>query len=107
MNIFKTLLAFSDGDDGALYRVDTIEHEGKMWLVPSWLDNPVAGHRIPERLILLDVLPHQKTPDGPADFVLSPGIPKSVFDGEVLPQPGDGFVVIEVPEDIQFPAFGG
>lgn len=104
--IFKTLMFFSDVAEGTLYQVDTIEYQGKMWLVPEWLDNPLAGLRKPTRIILLDVLPHQQSPGGPTDFVLNAGIPKSVFDGQIPTQPEDLFVVIEGP-DILFPAIGG
>ena len=107
MNIFKTIMAISDDNDGIIYKVDTIEYQGKMWIVPEWFDNPTLGWRIPVRIILLDVLPHKKTPGGEADFVLNHGIPKSVFyEGHNPPQPEDWFVVIERP-DIRFPAVGG
>ncbi len=107
MEILKTMMAFSDGADGIIYKVDTIEYEGKIWLVPEWLDNAVGGWRIPARIILLDVLPHQKTPDGPVNFVLTYGIPKSVFfHGQIPPQSKYSFVVRECP-DIRFPAIGG
>ena len=109
MNIFKTMAFFSNDDNGKIYLVDTISYEGKMWLVPEWLDNPRGGWRKPTRIILLDILPHQKTQGGDshAHFVLNHGIPKSVFfDGQIPPQPEDYFVVIE-GQDIQFPAIGG
>ena len=97
---------FSDVPDGIIYKVDTIEYEGKMWLVPEWLDNPRGGWRKPTRIICLDVLPHQKTPGGPEDFVLNGGIPKSVFDGLIPTPREEWYIVIESP-DIQFPAIGG
>ena len=97
---------FSDVDDGTIYKMDTIEYEGKMWLVPEWLDNAAAGWRKPARIICLDLLPHQKSPGGQADFVLNAGIPKSVCDGQIPTQPEDLFVVKEAP-DIKFPAIGG
>ena len=98
---------FSDVPEGIIYKVDTIEYQGKMWLVPEWLDNPRGGWRMPTRIICLDMLPHQKTPGNPAaDFVLNSGIPKSVFDGLAQTQPEERYVVIE-RQDIQFPAIGG
>ena len=100
------MVFFSDVSDGQLYRMDTISYQGKMWLVPSWLDNAQKGWRIPERIIWLDVLPHQATPGGPTDFVLSAGIPKAVCDGQIPQQPEGLFLVIERP-DIRFPAIGG
>lgn len=106
MKMFTTMVFFSDVDDGSIYKMDTIEHEGKMWLVPEWLDNARGGWRKPARIICLDVLPHQRTPGGPADFVLNAGIPKAVCDGQLPQQQEDLYVVIEAP-DIKFPAIGG
>lgn len=106
MKIFKTLMFFSDVAEGQIYRIDTIGYQGKMWLVPEWLDSPREGWRVPARIICLDVLPHQTSPGGPADFVLNTGIPKAVFDGEIQPEQESGYVVIEHP-DIKFPAIGG
>ena len=101
MRIFKTALAFQDVPDGTIYKCDTIEYQGAFWLVPEWLENPDAGVMIPARIICLDGLIHQTTPDNPgADFWLNTGIPKSVFDGAV--PPGDKYVMIERP-DIKFP----
>lgn len=101
------MMFFSDVPDGKLYKVDTIEHQGKMWIVSEWLDNPLAGLRKPTRIILLDLLPHQKSSGGPADFVLNDGMPKYIFDGQPPRTPEDArFVVIERP-DILFPAIGG
>lgn len=107
MDILTTMVFFSDIPDGKIYKCDTIEFEGKMWLVPEWVDNPREGWRKPVRIICLDILPHQKSPGGPADFVLNHGIPKSVFfDGQIPSPPEDLYVVIERP-DISFPAIGG
>jgi len=108
MKIFKTMMSFSDVAEGIIYKMDTIEYQGKMWLVPEWLDSPLRGWRMPARIICLDVLPHQKTSgtNAPADFVLNHGIPKSVCDGQIQTQAEDLFVVIERP-DIKFPAIGG
>jgi hypothetical protein len=75
-----------------------------MWLVPEWLDHPTGPWRMPARIICLDVLLYQKTPDGPADLVLSFGIPKSVLDGEASLTPTS--VVIERPE-VRFAAIRG
>lgn len=103
--ILKTLVFFSDDQKSIVYRVDTIEHAGKTWLVPGWFNNPQEGCRLPERIICLDALPHEKTSWSQADFVLNKGIPKSVFDGQVSPEQNDQYIVVEKP-DIRFPAIG-
>ena len=105
-NVLKTLLFFSEDENGIIYRVDTIKYTGKIWLVPGWIDNPKAGWRIPERIICLEGLPYEETPGGSADFLLNGGIPRSVFNGQILPELKNQYTVIEKP-DIRFPAIGG
>ena len=97
MKILKTMVSFSDLEDGSVYKMDTIEYQGKLWLVPEWTVDRVAGLTRPTRIICLDPLPHQKTPGGPSDFVLNYGIPKSVCIGSRIAQE-DLFVVIESPD---------
>ncbi len=86
--------------------IDTIEHEGKFWLVPSWIEKPLEGWKEPEQIILLDSLPHLKvSPDlsiPDSDFVLGYLIPTSELnDQNQIPLP-DEAVVINSP-DIQIP----
>jgi hypothetical protein len=38
-------------DDDALLVGDIIEHEGKLWLVPEWLQGPTENTRRPARII--------------------------------------------------------
>lgn len=82
MKVFKTILATSGEMPRKTYRVDTIEYQGKMWIVPEWLETPRQGWKRPARLILLDVIPHQRTLGSPfGDFVLTSPIPRGVYDG--------------------------
>ena len=85
MNILKTMMAISDSGVGKIYKVDTIEYQGKHWVVPEWIENKAEGWSSPVRIILLDVLPHQKSPGGPGDFVLTYGIPRCVFYEGLIP----------------------
>ena len=98
------MVSFSD--DTLIFKADTIELEGMMWIVLEWLDNPKAGWRIPGKIICLDLLMHRKTIGGPTDFVLTDRIPKSVFYGLVPPPEGIHIVLRDGP-DIPFPAIGG
>ena len=102
MKIYKTCYFFSDANDGTIWGCDTIEYEGSFWLVAYWLENKVQGLRKPGRLICIDTIRHQKANGKPWDFVLNVGIPKALFDGQIPPQSGDKFAVIENP-DITFP----
>ena len=99
--MLKTLVFFSDDRKNVVYRVDTIEYAGKTWLVPGWFNKPEEGCRIPERIICLDALPHEKTSWSQADFVLNKGISRSIFDGQVSPEQHDQYIVVEKP-DIRF-----
>ena len=40
-------------DTGEVKLIDTIEHEGSLWLVPKWLDTPYPGMQKPVRMICL------------------------------------------------------
>jgi hypothetical protein len=101
MKILKTLMGFSDGD-GTMFLADTIEYEGKYWLVPQWLEAPAEGWKRPARIVSLAPLKHQKSTMPGIDFVLNVPIPKAVFDGEVPTGSGAQYVVIERP-DISLP----
>ena len=99
MKIFKTFITFTDAEPGKILKCDTIEFEGKFWLVPEWLEKAAIGEMQPLRIICLDLLPHQKIQRGtPADFVLNDPIPKCVFDGEIPPQTTLNFRILESPE---------
>jgi len=95
MKTFKT--AVSDGK--SIFPVDTIEHEGGLWLVPLWLATQDEKWKTPARLIRMDILPHQKLgPPQPFDYALNNPIPKGVLDGTTPSKEAHGFVVIDRPE---------
>jgi len=109
MKIYKTAVLvytkYIEGDkaptvEGYTY-IDTIEHEGKLWLVPSWTYNTNEGWKRPERIICLTQLPHKKVFPGdgvPADFVLEYPIPITVLDDHNLIPLPDGAKVIDYPD---------
>lgn len=102
MEIYKTLVFFTDAHLGKIMKCDTIELNEKFWLVPEWIDNPAEGTRKPLRIICLDNLPHQKIDSGdPADFFLTSPIPICVFEGEIPAEAIFRFDIIEHP-DISF-----
>jgi hypothetical protein len=71
MKILKALVI--GVDDGGISKCDAIEFDGKLWLVPRWLDFPAQGLTKPARLVRFDTLLHQATPNSPqeADYVLT------------------------------------
>jgi len=96
MNIFKTIIQC--WDDGLIYFVDTIEWQGKFWLVPEWLAGPKPRTEMPARLIGLDGLPVQKArPPYQADFELMVPLTRETLSGD----PTQGFVIIERPDIVR------
>ena len=98
--VLKTIVIIQ-GEGISLY--DTIEYEGKLWLVSKWLDIPSEGYSKPERIICLDALAHTNAVYNhdrsvEADFVLDDPMPKSVFDGQLSEEQKEQYLVIENPE---------
>jgi len=98
MEVLKTYLFFSGHDEGHPYLIDTIWHENHWWLVGNWLEQPVTGHRIPERIVLMDGLTvrFQEVEGQPYRFLLNNALPKSVLDGT----PQDGYVIAIHPSAV-------
>jgi hypothetical protein len=93
MAVLRTYVIFGS----AVHLADTIEHEGKLWLVPHWLDTPDGKWTMPARIIRLDTLRHAKF-YGPADFVVHDPMPTELFDVRTPKQPIEGFEFHELPE---------
>jgi hypothetical protein len=101
MKVFKTMVCLEG--EASIYQMDTIEHEGKMWLGPSWLEASSEGWKMPERIICQNDLPHQKAPSTiQADFILNNPIPKFVLFDEIWEQSKYASLVIMRP-DIRIP----
>ena len=100
----KATKTYVTSDDGYTYLIDTIEHEGYLWLVPAWLDAPYQQMRKPARLIRLDkhklqnlgieAQTHQHL------YRLADQLPKAVLDGGEVHEskPDTPLVVVEAPE---------
>ncbi len=102
MDFCKTLAVFSDHELGSSHLIDTIFHQGRWWLVGTWLQSNATGDRVPETLVLLDTLRHQEIEGKPYRFVLNSEIPRAVLRGEAK----EGYVVAtyQVLDDTQGPA---
>ena len=96
MRLLKTTAVV--GSD--IVNADTIEHEGKLWLVPHWLDTPDGQWQMPGRLV--HPLTQAFQPFGTDRYVLSSPLPKELFAVRTPPQPVDGYEVQELP-DIRIP----
>jgi hypothetical protein len=94
--IFRVFV--SDGN--SIFTISAIEHEGKLWLVPHWLESKELGLIMPARIISLENLQVQdlrNMPNLPTDFSVGKPIPKAVFDGRVEQPEAAGYVVVERP----------
>ena len=89
MFVCKTRAFFSDHEQGSSQLIDTIFHQGRWWLVGTWLGSTTTGDRVPETLVLLDALDHQEIEGKPYRFLLTHEIPMSVLRGEAQ----EGYVV--------------
>jgi hypothetical protein len=91
-------------ENGTVYKYDGLEHEGKLWLVPQWLDVPAQGVTKPARLVRFDHLRHQHSPnakDG-IEYVINVPIPIALFDVRRQLKATNDIECKELP-DISFP----
>lgn len=89
-------------DGGGLVTMDVIQHEGRPWLVPSWLEHPAEGWQTPERMILLATFPHQVGLAGAVRrYVLNIELPRSLLDPLTPWSGGPPFVVADRPVGTQ------
>ena len=83
---------------GGILQMDVIKHEGKHWLVPNWFENKDEGWQTPERIVLLDVIPHRQMPDNQAwQFLIEFPVPRELFFDPDPSKAGKQFVVQMMP----------
>jgi hypothetical protein len=97
MTILKCLVGFSDGYVG---RSDGIAYDGKLWLVPEWLEHPSEPIAIPRRMIRFDNLRPSKCNGLGIDYenILLP-MTESALLGDIPA----GIEYIECPEHVRVP----
>ncbi|HEY5379911.1 MAG TPA: hypothetical protein VIJ78_10300, partial [Pseudolabrys sp.] len=95
MKIFKATVIVG----GAIHKSDAIEYEGKLWLVPHWLDMPAQGVTMPARIIRFDNRQYSDVRGtNLGDFVVNDSMPKELFDHQTPRQPIAGYEYLEMPE---------
>jgi hypothetical protein len=83
--------------DGMVITCDGINHEGKLWLVPQWLEHPTEPIAIPERIIRFDCFQHQANLKGGLDYQnIQLPIPESALLG---PMPS-GIEYVDRPQNL-------
>jgi hypothetical protein len=84
---------------GKIESYDAIEHEGKLWLVPHWIDNLSRKETRPFRIIRFDNLAHQATKGAQwGDFALTYPLPSVLLEMKPLEQQITGIEYLESPE---------
>jgi hypothetical protein len=97
MHILKCMAGLSDG---YVVTCDGIAHEGKLWLVPGWLEHPTEPIAIPERIIRFDNFPHQADQEGRLDYQnIQLPIPESDLLGPMPP----GIEYEDRPQNVSVP----
>lgn len=103
MNILKTAMMVSGEGKAIVYYTDTIEYEGNFWIVPKWLESPDLPYKMPERIICLDNLPHQKVePNLPYSFCLLNPIPRGIL-YDPIPSSLIGEYIVKIRPNIKVP----
>ena len=94
----KVLTLLVGLDDGIVQPYFGIEHEGKLWLVTSWLIETATQEGAPERMIRVDALdpqPQKCDPGGKFDYA-NILLPRSVIEG--VSQDVRGYEVRSLPD---------
>ena len=96
MRVMKTAIPRGDGSQRVC---DTIQHEGKLWLAPAWLDEPTKPYSRPARLIGMSGLRYRSMPmRSEVDFVMEHPVPDAVLEGRVQGAQTAPFVILERPD---------
>ena len=106
--ILKAMVFFADGSRPPGL-CDAIEHEGRLWLVPGWIELPDKAARMPARIMPIDLFRYQTVPpsDGqPMDLVVNDGIPIEFLAAEIPLPLRSKFQIVERP-NIEIPVGGG
>ena len=93
MKVLNAVVLFADRMPA---RCPAIEHEGEIWLAPSWLPLPDGKGQSPIRIISLDRVPVQKSHDG-LSLVVDDALPKQLFETEIPQELRNNFRIVERP----------
>ena len=96
MRLYRTSIP---REDGSVFVCDTIQHDGKMWLSPAWLEEPSKPYSKPARLIGMSGLKYRSMPmKSEVDFIMEHPIPDAILQGRVPSDRTAPFVVLESPD---------
>jgi hypothetical protein len=97
MRVMKTAIP---RDDGSQLVCDTIQHDGKLWLVPAWLEEEATKpYNRPARLIGMSGLKYRSMPmRSEVDFVMEHPVPEAILEGRVQGAQSAPFLILERPD---------
>jgi hypothetical protein len=96
MRVMKTAIPRGDGSQLVC---DTIQHEGKLWLAPAWLEEATKPYSRPVRLIGMSGLKYRSMPmRSEVDFVMEHPVPEAVLEGRVQGAQTAPFIILERPD---------
>lgn len=95
MEVLKTIVITEE--DGQHYLIDTVEEDGKLWLVPQWYEEG----SYPQRMVCVDELRPRKLPVSSkgvqrAHYGIEEPLPRALLDGSEL---GDLAMLYEVIDE--------
>ena len=97
MKIFKAMLTLQGGTTPGIHKMDAIEFEGHVWLVPEWIDFHAEGITMPARIVSLANIPHERTTAPGMEVVVSFPLPAAVFAGTLKEDLERKYTVVEKP----------
>ena len=86
--------------DGMVVTCDGIKHDGKLWLVPKWLEHPTESIAMPERIIRFDCFPHQADQEGGLDYQ---NIQLPISESALLGPMPPGIEFVDRPQSLSVP----
>lgn len=78
----KTLFIVAVPSETDILTVEGIAYEGKLWLVPQWLESQSEPISKPVRMVRFDNLPHIENPSSGHDYAVNQQVPRAVLDGQ-------------------------
>jgi len=86
----------------SILQMETIEHDGRFWLVPDWIVSRDQKLMKPLRIISLATIPHTDLGEGQRGhrFVVHGPVRQSTLRGHPPPEEANLFEIVESPEII-------
>src|ERR1700730_4097107 len=94
MKVLRAMVGFID--HGGLHHLDAIYHDGRLWFVPHWLENPLTQTKQPLLIVHIANF-HMQEGGAWGDYVENEPISKQIVDGNEKPSEDSRYTVIDTP----------